>query len=563
MAIVPSTNLVTWQGNVGVSGGIPTNGVQYGSTLNPAGGGSDDQPAIQTALNAASTQYGISGTVQIVQLAAGAWRLNGTDLTAVNGVILRGTLSGATKSTVFTIPSGAQIQVRNSPYDPSGSGSTNSALTTNATKGSTTIVVADASWVSVNDLIVISQLDDTSFVNPAGESDSTAQSYVYPGTYGLGQTCKVTGKASNTLTIEVPLYWDYTTTLSAKISKVMTAGRRLFGVEDIKFVRSTDVDTQFFAFDTVENCWLKNVEVSNIGRNGVLCYVCYRCEFRHCTFTGGALLGAGQGYGFALYNYTSACLVEDNIATACHAAYITDLAPAGNVFGYNFEDLSIADSHQSPALATHGYHSLMNLAEGNYFNSKILCDNTHGSGSSTTMLRNRILGYSSTDHSYDNSAVHIYKWNRNCNLVGNILGKVSWQTTTQTWYPTSYDPNTDKVVIRGGDNAAGTGSGAGGDSLATSNPIIEGNWDSVSGTVTWNITPEAIPDSYYYSTTPAIFVGTGLAWPVYTSSMGNSATAQMIPAGYRYYNGGVDPVGSTQTSAMNGVAKIVGKATIK
>lgn len=552
MPVIPSSRLVTWQGNCGVSGGIPTTYTKYGATLSPLGGTSDDTPQIIAALSAASAN-------QYVLLGAGTFLIKtGFDtqnITGANSKILRG--SGTT-STFLNTSTGIIFDIRGDFYDPSGVGGTRSALSSSASKGDTTITLADASWVTVGDSIVISLLDDTTFVNKKDENDADAFSYLYPGTRGFSQTVKVAGKASNTLTLEVPLGWDFTTTLTAQAAKVANSWISFFGVEDLTVApQYTDSGSNTFHIQEAQNCWLKNIRINNVNRTGVFVDFGYRIEIRHCYFNGSNVHGPGQGYGVAFNNATACSLGYDNILIGMHLGFSSDYGSFGNAFVNNYAGAGVADSSQAPAGGTHGYHAWMTLWEGNYFVDKVTADNTHGSGSHALLFRNRIIGYNAT-YSYDTTAVHGAAWNRRSNIVGNILGKVGTHTIDYSYYPTSFDPSTQKACFRWGDDNDGVR--LVGDNQATADLIVTGNWDAVNQVVSWDGSGvQALPDSYIFPSKPAEF-GI-LSWPPYTSSVGDAAAATDIPAGYRFVNGN-DPPASSGGSARGGICRVGGAAKL-
>ncbi|MBV9645064.1 MAG: hypothetical protein JO334_15990, partial [Verrucomicrobia bacterium] len=83
---IPSTRTVTWQGNVGVKGGIPNRTTIY-TTLSPSGG--SDLSAIQNALQSCPAN-------QVVMLNPGTYNMDSSlDWQNVNdGVVLRGSVDG-------------------------------------------------------------------------------------------------------------------------------------------------------------------------------------------------------------------------------------------------------------------------------------------------------------------------------------------------------------------------------------------------------------------------------------------------------------------------------------
>src|ERR1035437_3560190 len=81
--IIPASRIITWQGNVGIPGGVPTNRVVF---TNMSVGATMAQ--IQSALNACPSN-------RVVVLAAGTYNITGT-LVIPTGVTLRGAGMGST-----------------------------------------------------------------------------------------------------------------------------------------------------------------------------------------------------------------------------------------------------------------------------------------------------------------------------------------------------------------------------------------------------------------------------------------------------------------------------------
>ena len=127
--IVDTTRRVVWDGNVGVSGDIPTDYTKYGSTLSPTGG--DDTAMIEDSLNnAANGQY--------VELASDTFLINGT-IDIPDSVILRGQGIDSTILLQQSSTSGATISFNTSSWS-----STDYNLASGYTKGSTSITTSSA-----------------------------------------------------------------------------------------------------------------------------------------------------------------------------------------------------------------------------------------------------------------------------------------------------------------------------------------------------------------------------------------------------------------------------------
>lgn len=481
--IISSDRRVTWQGNVGVSGGIPIR-TTICATITPTG--ANQTTALQSALSSCAAN-------QVVKINSGTLVISGViDWQAVNpGVVLRG---NGPANTIIQINDGF-LYMRGYWYDPSMSGSTRSNLTATPAKGATSITVTDASWVTVGNYYAISQTLDSSFMTQYDEAGpGGAKSYIYPGTRGLGEIVKVTAKNGNTLTLEIPLHYGYSTTFTAALSKIANTWGYGHGIEDLKINNlNANGDTHTIRIENQANSWVKNVEIYNTGRTAIYVDFGYRIEIRDSYIHESINASAGQGYGITLTNYTSASLVENNILRGMHLGIATNYGASGNVLAYNYVLLPKSDSGQDPAGGNHGFHSAFNLWEGNYFTAKFLGDQTHGSNSHQTFLRNKIQGHDLNQtpaNMYDQTAIHIMAFNRHSNAVGNVLGLSGYS---------KYDVG----CTNGSIYCLGDGYG-GNDTEATIDLLRHGNYDYATKLQRWDsrIADRNIPNSYYLATNP-------------------------------------------------------------
>ena len=527
--VISSDRLVSWQGNVGIPGGIPNVTTIY---ANIAAGASLSQ--VNAAISACP-----SG--QVVNLGPGDFAFDG-DLSLNNklGVVLRGAGPG---NTTITFSSGG-VTMKGDRNDANLIGVN---LSQDAVKGAATIFIASVpSWVTPGKLIGIDQIDDPAFSTNSGSNGGNSyRGALGYGARGVSQLDRVVSKTSTSVTFEVPMYWGWQTSRVAQIFQPHldpSSGKPviLCGIENLTLAASySGNDGNMVTMDSADNCWVKNCVITNMaGGAGVLGYFAYRCEVRHCTIINSHLLTGGQGYGVAPYYTSSGWLTEDNIFALLHAAMDVESA-SGNVFAYNYETggQSASGNDQNDSISAHQTTSFMNLWEGNFCDDKVLGDWTHGANAYGTVFRCRITGTNAIPARVDDSQtpVSIQYYNRYWNIVGNVLGVPGVQNKYLTDNSSTAAGSTGSIIKVGGDNpdvdydADSYTSGA--------FILIHGNWDSVQHQVTWNslVTSHTLTNSYYLSSKPSYFGS--LAWPPYDPASPSGASATNIPAGYRYISG--------------------------
>ena len=520
--IIPADRCVTWQGNVGVPGGIPDRAKIY-QTFSAGAQLSE----VQTALRNCPPN-------QVVKLGAGTYRWSEMlDWQSVNqGVVLRGSVDPNGAPATKIIWSGGYIYMR-SVFDESAL-SVDVDLSKDALKGSTKInLVSMPSWIVPGHLYILDQVDDPALVTAKGqEGGESYRAHMGGGDRGMAQLVKVLSKTAKSITIEIPLYHEFATKGKAQIAEAgydpsSSVPRRNCGIENLYMEgQYADGDTRFIRMENCDGCWVKNVNIYNQpGGVAINTDFCYRCEIRDSFIHYSHAYGGGQGYGVALYNVTSASLVENNILEHLHVAMGVDYGASGNVFGYNYEFHGFADSKQQPAIDSHGTHTMMNLWEGNYCEDKVLFDVIHGSGSDQTVFRNRILGWQA-GNTYDQVAVEIDMYNRRCNVVGNILGLDKKHTIYEAVAPdNSYRWDRDRIIY-----VLGYGESLGYDDAATLDVIRLDNYNTVNHGIPDReaIGGAILPNSYYLSTKPAWFGDH--PWPPFDPASPADAVVKNLPA---------------------------------
>lgn len=206
---VPAGCGVDWT-QVGIPGGLPT-GTQAGSMIAAStcsNGASDCTSTINTALSSCG---GSSGVERFVQLGAGTFLYNGT-ITVPAYCYLNG--SGANQ-TILTQGSSSSSSIVLGAAGGNASASRAVNITSGATAGSTGLTLSSASGVSVGNLLLVSELNNPTYVESVGSEGTTQLECLYgwgPGNGMARQRCEihqVIGKSGNLVTISPPLLTDY------------------------------------------------------------------------------------------------------------------------------------------------------------------------------------------------------------------------------------------------------------------------------------------------------------------------------------------------------------------
>lgn len=577
---IPSARSIDWT-QVGIPGGIPNVTTVHANLTGTidATGVTDVHAAVQSAMDGCPSN-------QVVILPAGTINVGATGLHLRNGVVLRGQGTGT-----LIIPAAGVtniIWIDNSPIFV-GYDATN--LISGYTKGSTTLVVAGVpADLQVGEQIQIQQNNDPSLVNPVGIDGSA-------GDWCLGQWVTVIAIVGNTLTIDVPLYYTYSSTFNPRIrwnlayqnptqNNIQYAGLENVTVSNTDANCSANVEFNFAAF-----CWVKNITSMNGSISHVWTYNSFRCEVRDSIFTNiMAPITSSRGYGLQTgtpnsgfpCDKTTAMLIENDAWYNCRCSILLGYGASGCVIGYNYFPNTFSESPTilKQDVGYHSAHSYMNLVEGN-IGTKINADNFHGSSSHNTIFRNYWRGQDAAQVSVSSLASVECDFNQwDYNIVGNVLGfpgVVSLMLTYSnpqggtlyealspdaTW---SYG-NWYKALMFGYDGEGGNDSGGragmdpvdltgAGDPQAFNTALLEGNHDYVQNATTWtngsgaSSSPLTMPASLYLSSKPSFFGGapfpligsdvspmvnyTPLQGGVYSANTNGASSLLFLPAAHK------------------------------
>ena len=483
---LPASRSVKWEGNVGVQGDIPARTAIY-KTLSPSGG--NDTSAIQTAISACP-----SG--QVVKLNAGTFNIS-SPINVKSGVTLRGAGMGSTIIKGISGMSGAYVI----GFNAGSSLGASVNITSGSSKGSSTITTGSAHGWKVGDIILIDQLNDAGgnpVVTNVGSNGTCTWCGRNSGTRSLGQVSKVIAVPSSTsATLEIPLYWNYTSGQSVQGTKIngitASAGIEHLTIDNLASGSSRQgSDGGTIAAYGTSNCWLLDVEAIGSYTNMVRMKRSYRDTIRGCKFHEGtpALPVTGSQYNtsraYCLYmSPASACLVENTQIYHLTMATKLDGPASGNVFAYN----TVAAMYYAPSASwqvdnfrMHGGHPMMNLFEGNVLLGRTIADVVWGSSSHNTYFRNRnALDPARTSSAYNYA---LYKNASYYNIIGNVIGTAGFENVYSANIGSS-----SKVIY-----AIDSG---------TQTTMQHGNWDSVTNSITWNSADDrTLPASLYLSSKP-------------------------------------------------------------
>ncbi|MBN1774285.1 MAG: hypothetical protein JXB32_23700 [Deltaproteobacteria bacterium] len=543
----------TWE-SAGVEGGIPARTTVCADvTAAPysadPGGTASAVAAIQQAIDDCPAD-------QVVLVPAGTYRIDGT-LTLRKSVTLRGAGPGAT---LFRVESDTAVHVGGlGPWPPPKVNDDYRApVTGGATRGSTTVSVADTSAIEVGRMVMLDEEDDPALVWTKNGSTGRYRASMH----------LVESKTATGVTFRPPLPVTYAR--SPQLSWFPDLVERA-GIEGISFVGTGDAPGLFLDIYSAWNCWVLDCEFSAMPAKTIMVgwsgHVELRRIYMHDQSNGGP-----NSEGLDLFCDTNWSLVIDSICVAGGFPQINIgdgganpnySGGFGNVIAYNYcvdayytdpPDSTDAGKMPSDVGTNHSPHTQYNLVEGNVI-GKFGADAYHGSGSHTVLLRNVVTGDCRWPHVTNRTAIQLDRRNLHYALVGNVLGRAG--TPADFEYATASGWS-GSAIFRlgfpdvGNDGFSGTypptdlAHADGGprdlyverDDSEFGTTLIEGNWTSTLGRQDWTTPPQPIPDSYFLAGKPAWFGS--LAWPPVDPAHPVTDDPAIIPAGYRHVHG-TDP----------------------
>lgn len=507
--IISPDRRITWQ--AGVRGGIPNRTTIFcnvkvsipGSTNRAYGDNlHDDTDAIYDAINNCPSN-------QVVFLPQGTYKITRRlSFGTKSGVTIRGEGQGKTTISAALTNSANSIFLFGAsewvlPADRTKN------ITGGLTKGSTSLTLSDTVGLSMGNLLLVDQLNDTNLVRSRGSGGTVVfADRPHDGTRVQQQMVKITAISGNQVTITPPLCWTMTPALLPQASRMLYTLRRT-GFEDLTIENVTGMGGNFFYFDTAEDCWIKNVESKMVHATHIFLYQSLNCEIRDNYIHDAHRYTVNAGYGIEIRKSTGV-LVENNILYHLYSSLMINSGSVGCVIGYNY--IYKTQNYQADYMiyaisASHGAHPMMNLYEGNVGN-RFQSDFYWGSSSHQTVFRNHWTG-NDVGITQNRSAISIDGHSLSNNVVGNVLGspEVSNWIFEQT---TNAYSHSDNVVYRLGFPNMGNNSYSPLDPqpfypAVKSTMVRHGNFDFSRNTTEWSpsISDRTIPTSLYLSSKPA------------------------------------------------------------
>ena len=545
--VLPPERVIDWSQS-GIPGGIPNR-----TTVCSAIAAGATQATIQGALDACKPD-------QVVLLAAGTYDIDG-ELTIPSNVVLRG--AGPKRTILNARGSGAGFIRFGSGEAPSTDEST--AITAGATAKSTRITLADTSDIAVGSHLMVTQLNDPSYVNITTSNGSCTWcdgGIGWNGTRVQGQIVEVTAVDGKTVSISPGLYVAYGRN---PLATQVDMGATNAGVEDLQVSMNDTGYGANFLMDGASTSWIRNVESNYTDGDHAQLHWGYRNEIRDSYFHDAWTHSAGRtDADIFITDKTSGTLVENNALRRLHQSIMLNWGAAGNVIAYNYIDSNFDSAGTNTlfgGLNVHGAHPMFNLWEGNIA-PKLDADYFWGSSSHNTAFRNWFKGVAMiygplTGRSAEQTAsgywasqalaaVDLSQTTRFYSLVGNVIGS-DRQKAMGKWTPmvvarqgrSYYTSNNPYGYAFGYANLSDGGSDPGDTDKAYTTAIVHGDYDVVTGTFRWNpgISRHDLPNSFYRSAKPAWFGS--LAWPAFGPMPGTPTTALTgnIPAKACYDQG--------------------------
>lgn len=577
--IVPAARLAQWRGNVGVEGGIPDSSTMtISATITDT---SATAATINSAINTAASGWTAGSPCKVVKLGPGTFSNVGGRIILKSGVVLKG--SGQT-STILAYTSSAYgagifagdyyIYAAISAGDYNGGSSVN--WTSGYSQGTSNIVLSSVSGLTVGNVIILDQLNDTAYVNTLGYEDDN---HAGRGNGARAQQHMAEVQAINgtTVTIWPPLAMpNWSGSLTPQAWWVgASSWTRSIGVEDLTIDgTSFNGDDPFEAniyWETVRDGWLKNVKSKQGSHSHFCVYGGMNIEVRHSYFTETHQY-ATLSYGITPI-YLNWALFEDNAFEKITTAFATAQSSGCSAILYNvFTNAYFTQSANflMAAIQFHGAHGNMWLIEGNWIESTVSSDFIHGSTSHGTIYRNRIQGYAASSYpsgaTVNNlKAIDMQLTNRVWSSAGNILGRDS---TYSNYEDRPGSTAAEPVIYQLGMVNTAYGLGWPNDSTTYSSFYRHMDYDFATDSLIYDSgnADHTLVDSYAYASKPTSFGS--MAWPPYNPASVTTAAMSYtnLPAGYRLATGGETPQdsgSSTSSAATRGTVGFRGGASTR
>lgn len=347
----------------------------------------------------------------------------------------------------------------------------------------------------------------------------------------VGQVTKITdiNGSSSEATIADKATKDYSSTKTLKVRKINPVKK--IGIENLKIKRYpsqkatgyTGGENIRFAFAV--NCWIKGVESENTARHHVSVSNSSRLKVSGCYFHQAVDYGGGgYGYGVALAQSTTNCLVENNIFQQLRHAMVNGAGANCNVWTYNYsrnqystkEVAGVTVDYEDRDLDLHAKYPYGNLFEHNYA-CAAEADDYHGlNGRYNTFVRNFLNDDQESEQGWINFENSPYY-----NVLGNMVLN-NQQTLAPA--PIGYD----------NDNDSGNRFDAYGYyvNVKEAHALVRTQHPE-------HTSLDFLDDISYYYSAPPEFIS-GFSWPSIGPRLSSGfieSISQDIPARQRYFSG--------------------------
>ncbi len=510
----------TWEGIVGVSGGIPNRTTVY-TNFSPG--------ASVAQINGAIAKCPSN---QVVQLEAGTYSLAGNLSVAKNGVTVRGATDGnGNPATILVFSSGSEVVMNTTGWDYDNPGAySNIGISSGHTRGSTSIVLASAPsgltpgtlmWISApRSAPTIDGNPSSYYANWFGSSDN----------HPFSEAFKVTGVSGSTVSFWPPLNSDYISGLACKVHFRSFANQMvLSGVESLVITNATGFfNCNIVSFSGCDQCWIKNCSLYGVGQNcqpnaGIKFYTSFNCEARHCRIQNAAAFGASE---YAIDStHSSGLLVEDNVFNTLPNVWPM-IGTSRSAFAYNIftNEPYQSANFLSQIVFHHGAHNHEMLFEGNWVPSHfndLTASGNYSHSRNSLYFRQRMLGWDGNGPKDANChCISFQTHHDNVTVAGCVMGHPGTQT--------QYQQTSGSV---GGVNSIFNYDSTSGASL-----VRKGNYNTVNNGINSGealASGDALIPSYLHSSKPTWFGN--LPWPWCDPGNFNQANITTnLPAGYRF-----------------------------
>ncbi len=611
-SILPAMYQTVW--DPGIPGGIPADndpvrpatvwlpaGNPYGGySVNPALAGTANAAAFTSAMQAAIASAGAAATPtsrKIVLLKAGTYYVNqqsffgnGIGLyVKVDNVTIRGEGADTTRIAANgTINNYGTVVLFGHRTGSSDADFAVQNVTADASRGSRTIQVANASAYVVGDVITIDHVDGAATAvgpalfnggyiwfydaqyfkrqpgytwsgpstgaSPIGNvidlaSANAAAQTIFPLWRSTMQETEITAINGNVLTIKDPLNIDFPLSTSPQVWRTVPlntgsipVGNRWCGIENIAVAGGNNqwgFPGGTVAFSYMAYSWAKNIDAdgdrwsnppdpAHPGKYGYNISIGrgYRCVIRDSYAHGSADINpGGQAYGIVVGIGSSASLVENNISINNNKPLALVSTGGGNVIAYNYVDGAVL--WNSPGWQENAI------------------DDCHGSFTHHDLIEGNWTPNIGADTTHGNSGWHTHLRNY-CNgqnssggMSGNLravgmdgwthyhayIGNVLKGGTVYETNPSSQ--NGTPIYVLG--NFYGGLSGNWDNGYSAAHIYRDGNWDNVTNGVVWANGARTIPKSFYLTGKPSFFGAN--PWPWVDPTTGTTST---LPAKARF-----------------------------